>query len=555
MNLRHSLGFALLGATVFQLVAACGSADDKKKLTTTSSTTDAATAVTTTSSGGGEGGAGGAAGAGGVGQGGAGGAGGQGGSTATAGQGGAGGGSSGEGGAGGGSSGEGGAGGGGGSAPMGFNAIWGHHSKDSSGAEKATALATDSAGNVLVAGTFTGLITIAGKTVGPAAKNDIYLGKLDKDGKHLWSKQLPSLGSPAIMGVAVDASDNIVIVGRFDDELTIGNTTKLLAPNKSNTMFIAKLDPNGNAMWSRAVGDVADQQVRDVAVDKAGNILVTGFFKGTMDFGKVGGVGNGVSISASDAFDVFLAKIDGTGNPVWAKAFGGNLDQFAWSVATDATNNVAVVGSFYNSIDFGGGTFNTADGNAFAAKFDATGMHKWSKNMGGANFQEARGVQFDASGDALVAGYFQASMLLDQPITSKGEDDIFVTKIAGTNGDFKWSASFGNKDPQRAADLAITSTGEPIVTGYANGTLTIGATVLNGKGLSDVIAIKLSAAGMPLWAGSWGGSGVDEGVVVARGLGDQPVLAGNFTGEIDFGLGTWMAAETDLFVVKLPANP
>jgi hypothetical protein len=542
MNLRTSLGLALLGASFLHL-AACGSSDEKKKLTTTSSTSDVATSVASTTGGGGDGGSGGAGGA--PGQGGAGGATGQGGAaTAT-----------GPGGAGGGSAGEGGAGGSGGSAPMGFNAIWGHPSKDASGTEKVTALTTDATGNVLLAGTFTGLITIAGKTVGPAAKNDIYLGKLDKDGKHVWSKQLPSLGSPAITGIAVDASDNIVIAGRFDDELTIGNTTKLIAPNKSNTMFVAKLDPNGNAMWSRAIGDVAEQHVRDVAIDKAGNILVTGFFKGTMDFGKVGGVGNAVVIAAADAYDVFLAKLDASGNPVWAKAFGGFLDQFGYAVATDASNNVAVVGSFYGDIDFGGGTFNTADGNAFAAKFDANGVPKWSKNMGGANFQESRGVQFDANGDAIVAGYFGASMLLDQVITSAGEDDIFVTKIAGGDGAFKWSASFGDKDPQRALDLAITSKGEPVVTGYANGTVTVGTTVLNTKGLSDVIAIKLDAGGAPLWAGSWGGPGVDEGIVVARGLGDQPVLGGNFTGEIDFGLGKWMAAQTDLFVVQLPSNP
>jgi hypothetical protein len=551
MNHRTPLRFALLVApSLYFLATSCSSEeDDKKKLTTTSSTASSSAASGAGGeggAGGGVGGAGGGGGAGGLGGAGGNGVGGAGGSGGQAGVGGAG---------GGGGGGTGGGGGAGGAPPKGFFADWADYSKDANAVEKATALATDPSGNVLLAGTFNGLITIDKMTKGPAAKNDVYLAKLTKDGKHVWSKQLMSLGSPAVTGIATDANGGIVIVGRFDDELTIGNNTKLVAPNKSNTMFVARLDAQGNAVWSKAIGDVAEQHVTDVTVDKAGNIVLTGYFKGVMDFGKVGGNGAPVVITATDAYDVFLAKIDPQGNPVFASRFGGFLDQLAYGVATDGANNIAVVGSFYGNIDFGGGTFNTPDGNAFAASFTPQGAHRWSKNMGGANFQEARSVRFDSANDALVTGYFGASMLLDQVITSNGEEDIFVTKIAGPTGDFKWSVSFGDKNPQRALDLTVSSKDEPIVVGYANGTVTVGATVLNTKGLSDVIAIKLDAAGKPLWAGSWGGAGVDEATHVVRSMLDEPILAGNFTGEIDLGPGLWTAAITDLFLARLPVGP
>src|SRR4030095_16523283 len=86
---------------------------------------------------------------------------------------------------------------------------------------------------------------------------------------------------------------------------------------------------------------------------------------------------------------------------------GGTKNQ-PYAVAVDASGNVAVTGSFQNSIDFGGGPI-TASGTSpsiFVVKLSATGAHLWSKGMGGTGADYGRGIAFDPSGNVVVTGSF-----------------------------------------------------------------------------------------------------------------------------------------------------
>ena len=519
---------------VYLGLQACSKADDSKRQLSLNTAASTSTVATSSSKG-----AGGHGGAGGAGMGGMGGmdgdVGGAGGDTGA------------------GANGTGGAGGAGGGTVGPEKALWADYSKDGGGDELATAVASDSKGNVILAATFSGLLTLDKITESAAQGTyDIYLGKFDGAGKNIWHQHFVSLGAPAITGVAVDAQDNIIIVGRFNNKLTIG-ASELVSPQKSVAMFIAKLDSNGVAQWSKSISDNYDKQATAVAVDKSGNIVTTGYFKGGMDFGKIGGSGAPVTIAATDGADVFLAKLDTNGNPLFAQAFGTTDDQLSWAITTDAGGNIAIAGSFNGQINFGVNTFNTANGDAYVAKFSPAGAHVWSKVLGGAKFQEARGVGFDSNGDVLVTGYFQASMLLDQVLTSAGDDDIFVAKMAAANGAFMWSANYGDSYQQRGYGLAVSNKNEPVVIGYANGNTLIGS-LLMSAGSSDVIAFKLDPSGKPLWAASWGGMSVDEGRVIAL-ANDKPIIGGNFGASISFGLGTFTTTLTDLFIAELPVLP
>jgi hypothetical protein len=455
-----------------------------------------------------------------------------------------------------------GVGGAGGSMPNTLKAAWADYSQDKNAIEGATALASDTTGNVFVAGTFTGLITLAGKSHGPAmGKQDIYLGKLDPTGKHVWSTQWVSSGSPSITAMAADFGGNLYVIGQYDASLKIG-ANQLPAANNNFTMFAALLEPNGNVKWAKAIGGGGEHRPTAVATDKAGGIVATGYFKGTMDFGKQGGLGDPVTVAAVNDYDIFLVKLDDKGNPFIAQRYGDLGPQLSWSVATGNNNEVALAGSFSGDIDFGGGKQSTQDkGNAFVAvltpdlQMMPTFKHKWTKVLGGADFQEARSLVFDSKNDLLVSGYFAASMLLDKVLKSAGDDDIFVAKMAANDGMFLWSAAFGDAQQQRAYGLLVTAQDESVVVGYANGTTAVASDMLVSKGSSDAVVLKLDSSGKALWGASFGGGGVDEAKAIARGMNNQMLVAGNFNSEIDLGVGKWTTMQPDLFVAAFPPNP
>jgi hypothetical protein len=120
----------------------------------------------------------------------------------------------------------------------------------------------------------------------------------------------------------------------------------------------------------------------DIVVDKNGDAFVLGSFGGGLDFG-------GITLTSSEGADVVVVKLKGAdGEPVWAKGFGKENNQFSQSLAIDSGGNVVVSVQFEGSIDFGGGTFSTPPGptvnhGAIAKLSGVDGSHIYSKHLEG----------------------------------------------------------------------------------------------------------------------------------------------------------------------------
>jgi hypothetical protein len=162
-----------------------------------------------------------------------------------------------------------------------------------------------------------------------------------------------------------------------------------------------------------------------VAIDKSGNVLVTGRFEGSVDFGQ------GPAASAGGR-DVFLVKLSPAGAVLWAHTFGGPLDDNARGIAVDADGNVAIAGSFKGTAAFGGSPLVGAGGlDVFVAKYSPGGAHLWSRGFGDAADQVAAGVAIAPKGDVIIAGSFYGSIDFGGgPLVSAGMADIFVARFA-----------------------------------------------------------------------------------------------------------------------------
>ena len=116
---------------------------------------------------------------------------------------------------------------------------------------------------------------------------------------------------------------------------------------------------------------------------------------------------------------------------LWSKRFGDASSQVGNSVATDASGNVIVTGSFQGTVNFGGDTLTSAGSDdIFVAKFDAAGVHQWSQRFGDATSQVGQSVATDASGNVIVTGSIQGTVNFGSgTLTSAGTTDIFVAKF------------------------------------------------------------------------------------------------------------------------------
>ena len=144
----------------------------------------------------------------------------------------------------------------------------------------------DSAQNLLLSGELVGTLDFGAGTLTSRGGSDILLLKLAPDGTPLFARSFGDAGAlQRAEAIAVDAEDNVVIAGTFDGRIDFGVGALELTPAQCSADawcvtdgFVAKLDPQGQAIWSAALGPM--RAVSGAAIDHAGNSVLSGALPG-----------------------------------------------------------------------------------------------------------------------------------------------------------------------------------------------------------------------------------------------------------------------------------
>lgn len=225
------------------------------------------------------------------------------------------------------------------------------------------ALGVDAAGRSYIAGRFAGSVDFGGGAhVAATERADIFVLALEPDGSFAWSKSWGGDGQDDAAAMAVDVDGNVVVVGRIEQEVRFGGT--LLTASGAGTIFVLKLDAAGELLWARQLGGSSEQGATGVALDRAGRIVVTGYYEGEVTIGETQLPPTGVREP-----NVFVAKLDPDGSPVWARGVTvtgeqdvGAIERARRSVAILADDRVALGGYAVNSLDLGTGLLTSQGG-------------------------------------------------------------------------------------------------------------------------------------------------------------------------------------------------
>lgn len=409
-----------------------------------------------------------------------------------------------------------------------------------------SSVALDPEDNIILTGQLSGEADFGGGAITSAGSIDLFVAKLDPAGKHLWSKRFGDAGSQTGMSVAADKDGNIVVAGYFDGTLDFGGGP--LTSAGSIDIFVAKLDGAGNHIFSKAFGDPGPQAGTMVKTTPEGDIVLMSALGGSVDFG-------GGPVTSAGGFDIGLAKLDAMGNHVWSRRFGDAGEQSGNAIAIDAAGNVLMTGMFLGTVDFGGGPLTDKDGgDVFVVKLTGDGEHVMSKQFGGAGTQFGYDIA-PAENDSivLVGTFFDDFDLGGGLLVNEGDEDIFAVKLDKT-GNHVWSRSFGDEAQQTVRGLSVDGAGNIVITGSlsTDDGVDFGVGPLLSGGGSDAFAAKLDGSGATLWSLRFGDAPDQDGYDTAVDSMGNVVLAGVFRGSIDFGGGPLTTAgDYDLFLAKL----
>lgn len=334
------------------------------------------------------------------------------------------------------------------------------------GGARIAGIATDREGNVVVAGSFTGTLSFGGEPLVSAGEDDVFVAKLDRTGKHLWSKRFGGPGYQDATSVAVADDGDVIVAGTLDQKADFGGD--VLVSAGMIDLFCARLDANGKHLWSRRFGDEREQEAGAMAVDRDGSVVLVGSYEGTLDFGSG-------PLPCAGGDDVFVAKLDRTGKEIWSRRFGDERSQKGRAVAIARDGSVVITGSFRGKLALGPTTLASPEADSlFVAKLGANGSPTWARAGKGSagSLVNPRSITIDGDGAITVGGLFHGSVELAGSVLDDrgGEGAVLVARF-DASGTPAWATRFGEGRPIELGGLAPTVEGDIIVVSSPLGVL------------------------------------------------------------------------------------
>ncbi|MHA2168725.1 MAG: SBBP repeat-containing protein [Candidatus Kariarchaeaceae archaeon] len=400
-------------------------------------------------------------------------------------------------------------------------------SEESTGNEDiATSAVTDKNGDIIVVGTI-----FSSRNMYPGQAEVTYISKFSSNGKLYWTQNITGPGGKWAHDVGIDSGDNIIVLGN------VWNTIEFLGsevPSTEGAAFLVKYTNNGEMLNHRIFGGTSfEGGPMGLDIDTEDNIIIAG---------REGSPGSDFPLkNASDsnynggASDVFVAKFSSTLDLIWSTFYGGigedgNADTgivpdiAEVDVSIDGKNNIIITGSSDSPDLYGVQPIHLGVFNVFVTKFNATGIHQWTRLLGGSSNDYSHSVDVDSLDDIIITG---KTFSPDFPI-NLGESDghnfasIYAVKL-NPAGDAKWGRLLGGNADDRGHSIAVDSSDNILIGGRTSSNNIATGSYFGGN---DIYVVKLNKNGPVMWEQYYGGEGLDVACKISVDSSNNIVLPG-----------------------------
>lgn len=446
------------------------------------------------------------------------------------------------------------------------------------------AIAVDLSGNIYTTGRFNSTADFDPDTtvynLTSTGSIDIFISKLDINGNFVWAKKIGGTNLDEGYGLKLDHNGNIYVTGYFrntadfDPGSGVYNLTASASASAGPDFFVLKLDANGDFVWAKSFGVSGWDVGQSLTVDAMGNVIITGYYRGVVDFDPGVGIYTLPGNSSNDC--IFVLKLDTNGDFIWAKSMHGNNHASALSIACDKQENIYLTGSFSGNIDFNpdtsGAYFLTSGGakDVFLCKLTQNGNFIWTKKMGGSGDDFGTSIAFDSFNNVYTTGNFRGGNADFNPggginyLNAQGQNDVFILKL-DSGGIFVWAKQFGGVGYDFGTSIQIDEDDNIYTFGHFWNTVDFdpgtGVDTLSALGGNpeDIFIQKLNNNGDYVWAKRIGDLSNDKCRAATIGPNANLYLTGEFKTTVDFDPDTGITnltakGGTDIFVLKLSCN-
>lgn len=370
------------------------------------------------------------------------------------------------------------------------------------GWDKGLSVDTDSENNIYITGTFSGYVDFDpgddSYFLDGGCGGDAFILKLEASGEFVWVKHIAGSVSEANC-IYIDDDSYILLTGEFygtvDFDPGLANY-QLTGVISSYDAFAAKYDMEGNFIWAKSFAGSGSQIGTSLSVDKNDNVYIVGNFADTVDFDPGAEI---FELISNGQYDVFILKLDASGNFKWANSMGASDYDKINAIAIDNQNNVLITGSFMETVDFDPSESEmnvTAQGykDIFVQKLDSEGNMIWLKIIGNPGYAYSHSICLDGSDNLYISGAFSVTTDFDPGSethyrNNNGFEDTFILKL-DQQGNFVWVESFGGSHHDEGLCVKVDNLGMVYLAGFFNMYVDFYSNTAISEGLSDMYVQK-----------------------------------------------------------------
>lgn len=403
-------------------------------------------------------------------------------------------------------------------------------------------IAKDGAGAVYSSGWFSGTTTFGSSSLTSNGGKDFFVMKQNDNGDVIWAKKFGGVGNDELLyDLVTDHSGNSYIIGAFSGSMMIGSTN--YGSTGGTDAFLIKVDSAGSFVWVKILGSTSDDQGTSVRIDNLGDIVISGFFRGTVNF-------SGINLTSTGSSDIFVCKYSPAGVISWAKKFGSTGYDQNYALGVDGNGYIYLSGNTAGNFTFGSATAN----GSYFVKMAPNGNSIWAKSVASSSYNPYE-IQIGTDNNAYMIGWFTNTVNFMNSITlnssSSNDQDFFIAKI-DSSGAPLWAYVGNSPGTQYALALGLDSLNNVYVSGFTSDTLNYRGNRKTTNGGTDAYALKVNSSGDYVWSAIYGGPLNDESHGVFADRNGQLYLSGCYRQNISFdGILVNGGANSTAFLSKI----
>lgn len=317
------------------------------------------------------------------------------------------------------------------------------------------------------------------KTTANFGDADYWLVKLDANGTKQWEQSFGGTGEETLASIQQTQDGGYVLGGHSTSGIS-GNKTA--AGFGSSDYWIVKLDSSGNKQWDKSLGGADIEEL--AAVRQTGD---GGYIAGGHSFSGISGNKTAANFGgANGTSDLWIVKLDGTGNKQWERSLGGNDSDLLRALEIASDGGIVLGGTSYSSVSGSKSSGNHGSQDYYLVILDPAGTVKWDRSYGGADADDLYSLEETRDGGFILGGISSSPVSGEKNLTSSengmDSDDYWMIKV-DRNGAKQWEQVIPANHSTGILRLRQNSDGGLLVAGLPNspgGNVEFGITKLIG---------------------------------------------------------------------------